>query len=284
MMYGIWYRGKHSNEFGVICKTKKRPAIAPVRTIEETVPYRDGSLDFSTQGGRLFYDDKLVEIEMTIPDGELRETQKKISKVVQWIAGDFGDLIFDDMPYTVWKAKPMELGDVATELYRVGRVTVQFRCKPFNNLIFHSTGVLLDTPVSLDSDVPIGYGEDSTISFSAGDNENVSYAYKGDVPVRPQLVVNSDASKIRIKINEKVIEVQTPQTFKSYGGIIVDCENWKCLGGNGDNLTAYTSGCYPEFLPGENMITIDQADDDGVLYLNFYSQFYYGGDIDVESV
>ena len=61
-MYGIRYRGVHSRDLGLITKTKTRPAAPPVRTTEETILYRDGNLDYSEQGGRLFYDDKIMQL------------------------------------------------------------------------------------------------------------------------------------------------------------------------------------------------------------------------------
>mgnify|MGYP001526253652 FL=1 len=54
MRHGITFRGKHSNDVGVIVKTVGRPIIAPVRQIDEEVPYRDGNVDCSETGGRLY--------------------------------------------------------------------------------------------------------------------------------------------------------------------------------------------------------------------------------------
>lgn len=158
--YGITYRGIHSSDVGLIAKVVTKPAAPPVRVIEETVPYRDGSVDYSESGGRLFYDDKIMEIEFKAIGPELSRTEYIVSKAVNWLMGGFGDLILDSAPLTKWIAKPIELSDIATELYRVGSFTVQFRCKPFNQLVFDSLGPELDCDIQLDSDVPIGYGTD----------------------------------------------------------------------------------------------------------------------------
>ena len=86
-MYGVRFRNTHSRDVGLLAKTGKRPAAPPVRTVEETILYRDGNLDYSEQGGRLFYDDKLVEVEFTAIAKELSDTDRLIAAAVKWLSG-----------------------------------------------------------------------------------------------------------------------------------------------------------------------------------------------------
>lgn len=51
MRHGITFRGKHSNDIGVIVKTVGRPFSPPVKQIDEEVQYRDGNIDLSETGG-----------------------------------------------------------------------------------------------------------------------------------------------------------------------------------------------------------------------------------------
>lgn len=260
MMYGITFRGRHSQEFGVAVKTKLRPASPPVRTQEETASFCDGAVDYSNQNGRLYYDDKFMELEFTVPRPELRLTQKAVSKIVSWLSGWYGEMIFDDMPYIIWDARPIDLSEVAIELYRVGKVTVQFRCKPFNRLKYSSLGIPLDSDFLLDSNIALGYGEDSVSSIEIavdGDHDTdavgeITYHYIGDAPVRPQLKIEGAFKKI--DLNGCCLEYQGE---KEHETLLIDCETWKTYAGDSnEDITALMDGDYPELLPGDNVITL----------------------------
>ena len=149
-MTGFTYRGLHSiRDIGIVFKTESRPILPPPRILNETVPYRDGSIDYSMQNGRIYYDDKIMELQISIVGRNLKTLHEKISKVVSWLAGGYGELIFDDMPLTVWHAMPVNLNAIAPELAKVGKTVVQFRCKPFNTTIIDSLGVFLGDSVPL---------------------------------------------------------------------------------------------------------------------------------------
>lgn len=130
-MYGVRFRNTHSRDVGLLAKTGKRPAAPPVRTVEETILYRDGNLDYSEQGGRLFYDDKLVEVEFTAIAKELSDTDRLIAAAVKWLSGGWGELIFDDMPLVKWLANRL--------IYRISA----FRFTASGNLPYNSGAVRL---------------------------------------------------------------------------------------------------------------------------------------------
>lgn len=275
-MMGITYRGKHSKrDIGVIVRTVTRPVLPPPRVLEETVPYRDGSLDFSEQGGRLFYDDKIAEIEVSVVDKSLPILQRRIAKVAAWLCGGYGDLIFDDMPYTVWTAKPIDVDGIAPELQRVGKTIVQFRCRPFNHLSFNSQGVKLDSKVRLDTDLPLNYGLDSEITVVNGTQE-LSYVNIGDAPVRPDIVISGPMREITITINGKSLLIRSGVPFDTYGGVVIDCENWRCIGMDGTAVDG-SAGEYMELIPGKNTIktTCSYA---GTMKLVFFPNYLYGSD------
>ncbi len=274
-MIGITYRNKHSRrDIGVVTRTVNRPVVPPVRSIDETIPYRDGTLDYSELDGRLFYDDKILEIEIAVVKKDLQSLHKKISKVISWICGGYGDLIFDDMPYVVWIAKPIKIDGIAPELQRVGKTTVQFRCHPFNRLYFDSTGVALDSDIQLDDDIKLGYGDDSDIHVASGDSV-INIDYIGTAPVSPQIIINGEIKAVKLSLSGRSLLVDLPNAISSYDGIILDCEGWRCLGCNGDDLTRYTSGDFLELRPGSNTIniTVLGACD---IQLVYYPNYMYG--------
>lgn len=268
-MYGITYRGRHSREFGVIVQTRTRPACPPVRTAEETAPYRDGALDYSRQGGRLFYDDKIMELDLIIPRSELRLTHRAVSKLVGWLSGWYGELIFDDMPLVIWEARPIDLSDVSVELYRVGKVTVQFRCRPFNRLMFQSTGVPLDSGLPLDSDVILDYGADSVFQLESGE-QTVTYHYDGDAETSPVFrVAGSGLGRLALTLGGRTL------TFNhGFTELEIDCGNWRTKSG-GNDVTDQMAGDYPELSPGDNEITVD-IDGPGTLTVECWPMYMYG--------
>lgn len=280
MMYGITYRGRQSSEFGVIARATTRPVLAPVRVVEETVPYRDGTLDYSDAGGRLFYDDKVVEVEITVISPELRKTNRRVSDIVGWLAGGFGELIFDDMPYTCWIAKPIEISELSVELYRIGKATVQFRCKPFNRFMFTSRGIPIGSEIRLGTKIKLGYGKDSVLSLVNGTTSAVTYNYIGDAPVRPNILLEGVASSITLTVNGSQLKIDSlPKSFDGYGGVVIDNENWRVCGKDGTALTPYSSGEFIELCPGGNLITV-KADAKGTLTLDFYPKYLYGSGFD----
>lgn len=269
--HGMTFRGRHCTEFGIVVKTKSRPAAPPVRTVEETVPFRDGAVDCSRQGGRLYYEDKLLELEVTIPRTATAKTQEAVSEVVAWLYGSdgwYGDLIFDDMPYIIWEARPLELSEVAMELSRIGRVTVQFRCRPFNKLRYQSTGILLEDMLPLGATVRLEYGADAEMEFSNLAEKNpdpVAYAYIGSAPVAPMITVCGNPTiddSVAVRVNDRSVtyNMDLQGAEKSFVCWKIDCETWRSYvvaeDGSTAEMTRYVSGEYPELRPGENWVSV----------------------------
>ena len=269
MMYGITFRGKRSRDMGIIVKSKNRPSAPIPITTEEAVAFRDGSVDYSNQGGRLYYEDKVLELEFILPRYELRDTHIAISQLVGWLSGWYGELIFDDMPLVAWQARPVDLSDVTTELFRIGRVSIQFRCRPFNHLLFTNSGVILDFDIPLDSIVPIDYGINSTAELETGE-QTIQHIYVGDAPVKPKIIINGEnLSSLCISVNGAKL---------SYDGqfsvIEIDCEKWRAYA-DGVDITAEISGDYGELLPGENQINVT-VDKPAELKFDYKPLFMYG--------
>lgn len=270
-MIGITYRNRHSyRDMGVIVKTRARPIIAPVRTSESSVLYADGAVDYSEYGGRLYYDEKLIEIDLTVAARNLTELNKKISRIAGWLAGGWGDLIFDDMPYTVWIAKPINIESVAPELVRVGKTTVQFRCKPFNRLAFSYGGVRIGDKVKIGSRIRLNYGLDNVHKLSEGENL-IRFNYIGTAPCAPTLRIKTSeiAKSLSIMLNGCIVNYS-----KSFVLLELDCEKWRACN-NGADASFDISGDYPEMLPGINEISVT-VDVSGELEIKFYPQYLYG--------
>lgn len=270
-MTGFTYRGLHSiRDIGIIFKTVARPPCPPPRIKNETIPYRDGSIDYSDEHGRIYYDDKVLELELSIVDKGIIPLHEKITKVVSWLAGGYSDLIFDDMPLTVWNAMPVSLDAIAPELARVGKTTVQFRCTPFNNAMFDSGGPVLGSDILLNSDIPIGFGEEIEFDLQSGQN-TLDFSYIGTAYSSPQLYfTDTTATTVTVTCNGKTISYDG-----DIDGLVIDCKRYSCLY-NETDVSSNAAGDYFEFSPGQSnqiKITCNAAAHVEVIY---ELSFFYG--------
>ena len=266
---GMTFRGIHSmRDMHVGTRIVSRPICPPVRTITEDIPYMDGSLDYSEEGGRLFYDDKVVDVEISVIAGNPAQLNGRISKVVSWLNGGYSDLIFDDMPEVSWTAKPVQMDSVAAELQRVGKSTIQFRCKPFNKAIFLASGIKLDDKVPLSSNIPIGMG--TSAHTWSGTEDSYTLTYDGTAPVAPLITVSgSGLDSISITIGKAEISYQ-----RAFVKLVLDSANWTATD-SGIDVTANVSGDYPELMPGENVVKIS-SNTGGEIMIDYRANYLYG--------
>ena len=271
MRDGFTYRGRHSNEFYTVVKTVGRPIIAPVKQVDEEIPYRDGNLECSETGGRLYYDDKVLELGVTILAHNTRELHERATRFINWLAGGYAELIFDDMPYVCWIAKPADLESMSIELHRAGKSKIQFRCRPFNIFLYDSDGIPLDSDIPLDSEVPIGFGDENEITVSGGINKH-TLNYRGSAPVRPKIIINVTAqTSLKIVINGVTLNISSSAARE----ITIDCAA-ATVNGTG------FSGDFCELMPGNNEITVTcSGSSDGTcrIFFNYRHNFYCGDDI-----
>lgn len=262
------YKGKHSGrDIGVYTTVRERPYLAPPKTdFNEDVPYMDGSIDFSQTGGRVFYKDKILEVDFDLKQSNARERNKAIERFATWLAGGAGELILDDMPLVKWQAYPVNTGDILVQLNRLGKCTVEFRCKPFNDFIYSTgEGIPLDSNLTLDSDIPIGWG--SEFELENGVN-NLIVPNDGSAHVRPIIEVTGNFSEIKIAMNDKALSYSS-----SFTQIEIDCEAFSVFNGDED-VTDCSEGEFFELAPGDNEITVIAAGSGSILF-DFNPNYHY---------
>lgn len=271
MATGFTFRGKHSGrDIGVTVRTVSRPVLPRQKEVTEDIPYMDSVLEYTDAGGRAYYQDKVLEIEISVVEDDLKTLQKKISKVASWLNGGFGHLIFDDMPYICWIALPVDVDGIAPELARVGKTIVQFRCRPFNELIFSSDGIPLDCDIPLDSDIKIGFGEENEADLTNGENI-ITLDYIGTAPVRAVLHFEGAFSAVSVALEEKQLTFHPPSPVTL---LDIDCATYTCICGAVD-MTKYSDGEYPELHAGENELHITCIGS-GTLRLKYNYKYLYG--------
>lgn len=267
MMHGVTFRGVHSSEIGVIVKTVGRPITPPVRQEDEEVPHRDGSVDVSEAGGRLYYDDKILELEFSLIGKNSTNLQSRVTKFINWLSGGYSELIFDDMPYVVWLSKPLELDKLAIERFKHSKVSVQFRCRPFNKFLYSSQGIPLGSDIPLGSKIPIGWGDENYISFDEGESIHNLY-YEGSAVVRPKIDIFLDEGTTWCRVDVGGSEIYIKNDGENR--YIIDCENGYMPNG--------VSGEFSELSPGDNEIKIS-ADGCGTVFFDYRHNFLYGEEI-----
>ena len=265
---GLTFRGKHSlRDIGVNTTVRERPFIPPPKTnFNEDVPYMDGSLDFSQSGGRVFYKDKILEVDFDLIQSDFSVRNKSIERFAAWLAGGKGELILDDMPRVKWIAYPISTDDIRIQIQRVGKCTVEFRCEPFNNFMFSTKdGIPLGSDFELGSEIRIGWGEETEIND--GDNI-ITVSNDGSVPARPVIEFFGDFQKITLTHNRTSMTYDTP-----FRHLEIDCEHFTVFTETKD-VTGKSDGEFIELAAGDNEITIS-ARGSGIVFFDFTPKYFY---------
>lgn len=267
--HGITYRGKHSDEFGVIVKTVGRPPVAPVKQVDEEVTYRDGNLDLSETGGRLYYQDKVLQLEFTFIRPDTLELHMSVARFVEWLSGGYAELVFDDMPSVAWIAKPAELDDITIERFKNSKTVVQFRCRPFNKFLYDSRGIPLGAKIRLGAAIPIGMGTENYITFSNGTtHQNLNYL--GSAPVRPVVKISlNSGTQSNMTLEVGGVSVTIGSIPSNQREFVIDCES--------GTMPEGVEGDFFEIIPGDNEITVVNNGSGGTVFFDYRHNFLYGG-------
>lgn len=130
---GFKFNDKHSyNDFGLILDSKEILDPAKVK-IKVSVPYMNGSYDFSTigSGGDPVFGERQIQVILGFPTGSKEELHSMYTLVLEWLK-DTGrqKLIFDDI-FNWYFIAEVEAVSKFEEMYRMGKLTVSFAAQPF---------------------------------------------------------------------------------------------------------------------------------------------------------
>lgn len=125
-MAGFTFNGVHSSTFGVV-RTVDRQLIPETKTRLKTRVNADGSLDYTSVNdkGRPLYEDRLIRVKL-----QCKSVDNRIS-IAKWLMPE-GELIFDDEPQKIWKAKSYGSLSFTPEIVNhYAEYELIFRCDPF---------------------------------------------------------------------------------------------------------------------------------------------------------
>lgn len=133
---GFTFNNKHNKNIGTVMHSK---SIQPPskKKIKESVPFMNGSYDFSTVGsnGEINYNERIITIVLGLPADSKERLQIIYSNVLEWLL-DSGQcrLVFDDDP-TYYYIAEVEETSTFDQFMEFGRLTVTFTAEPFKSSI-----------------------------------------------------------------------------------------------------------------------------------------------------
>ena len=253
------FNGIHSDRFGITMLTKSRTLLPEAKQYSYSALAADGKYDFTEANSRkrAVYNTRTFQIVMQICAENLLRLQEKVNGICSWLIGR-GELIFDDIPDSIWSARVVNSVDFAPENSGCKAVlNVVFEAEPFARAQFDTlTGPYLDNAVRLESSLPITLDEKFIVTMPQGqkcctfDVLNIGTWY-----VSPMIILETNADvteKISIEYGGKKLEIAAGFSEK----LIIDTEKCTVTDGAGNSLDAYTDGEFCELSPETNVITI----------------------------
>jgi predicted phage tail component-like protein len=135
MIRGFTFNGKHiykDLDYKLYMHTKSIQSPSK-KKIKESVPFMNGSYDFSTvaTNGEPTYNERVITLELGLPTGSKEDLYRLYSRTLEWLV-DSGkcQLIFDDMIDYYFMAE-VESQSTFEEVMEFGKLTVVFTAEPF---------------------------------------------------------------------------------------------------------------------------------------------------------
>lgn len=193
------------------------------KKIKDSVPYRNGSYDFSTVGsnGEIIYNERELKINFNLKCKNKLELYSKYTSTLEWLLGSpKSKLTFNFIPGYYFLGEVENSPTFEEVLQRAGRLEVIFVCDPFKYGTELAGELLWD---NIDFNLP-DYIQET--NFDAVGNKTVTLYVSGSHSIVPKVVTNSSMSC----------------TLNNYTAVFDSNKN-----------TDYQF----KLLPGENVITIN---------------------------
>lgn len=143
---GFTFNGKHNKGIGVIMHSKSiQPP--PKKKIKDSVPFMNGSYDFSTVGsnGEQIFSEREITVIIGLPSETKEQLQVLYSTTLEWLE-DVGkrQLKFDDISDYYYMAE-VEESSSFEQVMEFGTLTVKFVADPFKMSVDYVGDDIWDT-------------------------------------------------------------------------------------------------------------------------------------------
>ena len=143
---GCTFNNKHNNDIGLVMHSKSIESPSK-KKIKETVPFMNGSYDFSTIGsnGEITYSERKITVIFGLPAETKEKLQILYSRALEWLV-DVGKskLVFDVMEDYYFMAEVEETSSFE-ETREFGLLTVTFVAEPFKYSVDYVGSNIWDT-------------------------------------------------------------------------------------------------------------------------------------------
>jgi predicted phage tail component-like protein len=133
---GFTFNGKHNNDVGVVMHNKSIQS-PPKKKIKDSVPFMNGSYDFSTIGsnGEIVYSEREITIVLGLPAETKERLQVLYSTTLEWLV-DVGKqkLVFDVIKDYYFMAEVEETSSFE-ETMEFGKLEIKFVVDPFKSSV-----------------------------------------------------------------------------------------------------------------------------------------------------
>jgi len=133
---GFSFNNRHNHDEGVVMHSKSIESPSK-KMIKESIPFMNGSYNFSTVGsnGEIVYGERSITIIIGLPANSKEQLQNIYSRTLAWLM-DVGQsqLIFDDIPDYYYMAE-VESSSSFSQVMEFGMLSVTFVAEPFKTSI-----------------------------------------------------------------------------------------------------------------------------------------------------
>ncbi len=253
MIKGFVYNGKHSyKDMGIVMKSKNRPILPEPRIIVEEIPNMDGEYDFSDSNpdGHTKYKPRVIEVECSFLQRDITHLRIKAHEIAPWLACGEQQLIFDDETSVYYLARVANKLDLATEIARIGRFTLQFKCRPFS-----FSRVRSDQVPQLGIGLQLGYGYrlDMTPTIFQVTGSALFSIFNPGTYVKPTIRINGSCNTISFTVNGKTISYEAALANNQ---LDIDCDRQTAIKDGLVNALNNISGNFLELVNGLNNFQI----------------------------
>lgn len=254
MIKGFTFNGKHSlNDMGIIVKSKNRPILPEPKIVVEELNGVDGDYDYSdvNPDARTKYKSRIMDVDCSFKTKNMSYIRVKAHEVAAWLACGEKQLVFDDETAVVYLARVNNQVDLETQIAKIGRFTIQFKCRPLG-----LSPVTSNEDINFGDGLMCGYGyrlDMVPTIFNITGAAAALNIYNPGTYVKPLIRVTGSFAWIAFSTNEKSLTYGAPLANEK---LDIKCAEFECIKNDTENCMNNLSGDFIEFANGNNALYI----------------------------